>query len=97
MTFAHLFNRTYRSYKFYRAYIQGEEYEITNYRIASGERRVRSDGPRAIDAANNTSSGVRGGFSNAPVAKFSGVHRYGQSQHMDVETHSHGVQISEYG
>jgi hypothetical protein len=91
MTFARLFTGSVGPY------IQGEKYEITNYWIAGGERHIRPDGPSAIDAANNTSGGVRGGGSDAIVAEFSGFHHYGWSEFLDVGAHSEGLQISEYG
>jgi len=77
--------------------VVGWQHELTNYRITSGKCCVRSDGHRAIGAASDTPRGTGGRSSDAVVAKCAGLHNFGRSESLDVETRSHADQMNESG
>ena len=69
--------------------------QITGLRVA--KRCIRSDGHRAIGAASDTPRGAGGRSSDAVVAKCAGLHHFGRSESLDVETRSHADQMNESG
>ena len=69
--------------------------ELPSYRIASGKCCIRSDGYRAIGAATDTPRGGRRRLSDAIVAKCAGLHHFGRTQSLAVETRRHVDQVNE--
>ena len=69
--------------------------ELPNYRIASGKCCIRSDGYRAIGAATDTPRGGRGRLYDAIVAKCAGLHHFGRTQSLALETRWYADQVNE--